>query len=73
MGKMAIVILAALLLLAGGIYYLVPGPYHILTINGKPYDMQVKHALFCIFLAAVVIVFGRAWAKGSNDSPTVSA
>lgn len=42
-----------------GVYYLVPGIYHVLTFDGSPTDSRVKHALLFFGLAVLGLIASR--------------
>jgi len=54
-GLFVVVILVAIACAGIGVYYLIPGIYHVLlfSISGNPYHYHLKHAL--IFFAVSVL------------------
>ena len=46
-----------------GIYYLIPGIYHVLSFNGAPNDPQIKHALLFFGLAVLGVIASRFAAR----------
>lgn len=59
-GLFVVVILLAIVCAGIGVYYLIPGIYHILlfSISGNPYSYHLKHALifFALSVAALISV-----------------
>jgi membrane protein implicated in regulation of membrane protease activity len=53
-----LVVLIAIACAGIGIYYLIPGIYHILIISetGNPYNYHLKHALLFFVLAILALV-----------------
>jgi len=52
-----VVIVAAVVCL--GIFYVVPGPYHLVTFSGTPTGSHVTHALGFVALAVVALLGSR--------------
>jgi hypothetical protein len=42
-----------------GIYYLIPGIYHVFTFDGSPTDTRTKHALLFFGLAVLGVIASR--------------
>jgi H+/Cl- antiporter ClcA len=42
-----------------GVYYLVPGVYHVLTFSGTPTDSHLTHALLFFGLALLGLIASR--------------
>lgn len=59
-GMFVVVILLAIACAGIGVYYLIPGIYHVLlfSISGNPYAYHLKHALifFALSVAALISV-----------------
>ena len=59
-GLFVVVILLAIACAGIGVYYLIPGIYHVLlfSISGNPYSYHLKHALifFALSVAALISV-----------------
>jgi uncharacterized membrane protein len=59
-GLFVVVILLAIVCAGIGVYYLIPGIYHVLlfSISGNPYSYHLKHALifFALSVAALISV-----------------
>jgi hypothetical protein len=51
-GAIAVAIIAALL----GVYYLVPGVYHVLTFSGLPTSAHYKHAALFLVIAVIAVI-----------------
>ena len=51
--------------LAIGVYYLLPGVYHVLTFDGTPTDPRVKHALLFFGLAVLGVIASRFVGRSS--------
>jgi uncharacterized membrane protein len=60
-GMFAIVILVAIACAGIGVYYLIPGIYHVLifSISGNPYAYHLKHALVFFGLAVLALLAVR--------------
>ncbi len=60
LGLFVVVILLAIVCAGIGVYYLIPGIYHVLlfSISGNPYAYHLKHALifFALSVAALISV-----------------
>jgi D-alanyl-lipoteichoic acid acyltransferase DltB (MBOAT superfamily) len=56
-----IVILVAIACAGIGVYYLIPGIYHILilSVSGNPYTYHLKHALLFFGLAVLALLAVR--------------
>ena len=50
-----------------GVYYLVPGVYHVLTFSGTPTDSHLTHALLFFGLAVLGLIASR-FVVGSKAS-----
>lgn len=61
-------IVAAIILLALSVYYLVPGVYHPLTFSGSPTESHLKHAL--AFGALAVTCIMAALVSRRRSAPT---
>ena len=61
-------IVAAIILLALSVYYLVPGVYHPLTFSGSPTEPQLKHEV--AFRALAVICIMAALVSRRRSAPT---
>jgi hypothetical protein len=61
LGMFVIVILVAIACAGIGVYYLIPGIYHILifSVSGNPYAYHLKHALVCFGLAVLALLAVR--------------
>lgn len=61
-----LLIIAAIVFLLLGIFYIVPGVNHPFTFStsGKPTDPQIKHAL-ALFAVAVFAFLGSRFARSS--------
>ncbi len=60
--------LVALVCLAIGVYYLIPGINHILAFSGSATDPHVKHALAFFALAVIALVGARFAANADRAS-----
>jgi hypothetical protein len=61
-------VVAAIILLALSVYYLVPGVYHPLTFSGSPTESQLKHEV--AFGALAVICIMAALVSRHRSAPT---
>lgn len=61
-------IVAAILLLALSVYYLVPGVYHPLTFSSSPTESHLKHAVAFGGLAVICIL--AALVSRRRSAPT---
>jgi hypothetical protein len=52
-------IVAAVVCLGLGVFYIVPGPYHPFTFSGTPTGSHVTHALGFVALAVVAFLGSR--------------
>ncbi len=61
LGLYILVILVAVACAGIGVYYLIPGIYHVLlfSISGNPYAYHLKHALVFFGLAVLVMLAVR--------------
>jgi uncharacterized membrane protein len=64
---MLLVLAASAVCVLIGIYYLIPGIYHVLTFDGSPTDSRAKHALL-FFGLAVLGVIGSRFVSGRSAS-----
>jgi D-alanyl-lipoteichoic acid acyltransferase DltB (MBOAT superfamily) len=60
-GLFVVVIVLAIICAGIGVYYLIPGIYHILlfSISGNPYSYHLKHALIFFALSVVALISVR--------------
>ena len=58
-------LILAVLFVLGGVYYLIPNMYHVLTFHDAT-QPQLKHAL-AFFAVAVVLVVGARFARNSSQ------
>lgn len=60
-GLFVVVILLAISCSGIGVYYLIPGIYHVLffSISGNPYNYHLKHALFFFALSVLALIAVR--------------
>jgi hypothetical protein len=61
LGMFIIVILIAVACAGIGVYYLIPGIYHVLllSVSGNPYTYHLKHALIFFGLAVLAMLAVR--------------
>jgi uncharacterized membrane protein len=62
-----LLLVAAVVCIGIGIYYFIPGVYHVLTFNGDPNARRTTHALL-FFGLAVLGVLGAWILSGSKAS-----
>ena len=60
-GLFVVVILLAIACAGIGVYYLIPGIYHVLlfSISGNPYAYHLKHALIFFALSVTALISVR--------------
>lgn len=61
LGLFVVVILLAIAFAGIGVYYLIPGIYHILifSISDNPYTYHLKHALLFFALSVAALISAR--------------
>ena len=59
-------ILAALSVVIG-VYYLIPGVYHVLAFSSDPMESHTKHAI-AFFALAVVLFFAGRFVRNSQSA-----
>ena len=65
--RVLLLLAAAVICIVIGIYFLIPGIYHVLTFDGSPTDSRTKHAL--LFFGLALLGFLGAWMlSGSKAS-----
>jgi hypothetical protein len=65
--RVLLLVVAAMICIGIGVYYLIPGVYHVLTFDGSPTDARTKHAL--LFFGLALLGFLGAWMlSGSKAS-----
>lgn len=65
--RVLLLVVAAVICLLIGVYYIIPGVYHVLTFDGSPTDSRLKHAL--LFFGLGLLGFLGAWMlSGSKAS-----
>ena len=63
-----LILVASVLCVVIGIYYLIPGIWHPLTFDGSPTDSRTKHALLFFGLAVIGAVASR-FVLNSGSTP----
>ncbi len=60
-GLFVVMILLAIACAGLGVYYLIPGIYHVLifSLSGNPYNYHLKHALVCFALSVLALISVR--------------
>ena len=64
--RLVLVLAASAVCLLIGIYYLIPGIYHVLTFDGSPTDTRTKHALLFFGLAVIGVIASRFVGRSST-------
>jgi hypothetical protein len=60
-----LIVVAGVVCLALGVFYLIPGPYHPFTFSGTPTGSHVTHAVV-FFALGVVALIGSRFARTSS-------
>ena len=61
-----LLVVAAVVCVGIGIYYFIPGVYHVLTFNGDPNARRTTHAL--LFFGLALLGFVGAWILSGNKA-----
>lgn len=59
-------VILAVICVALGVFYLIPGPFHPFTFSGTPTGSHLTHGIV-FFLLAVVAIFGARFAANAQQ------
>lgn len=63
-GAIAVAVIGVLL----GVYYIIPGVYHVLTLSGLPTSPHYKHAVLFFAIAVISVIAALATRSKSKTS-----